>query len=74
MKSRLLFYDWRYEIFTESSLIISDKSIISLCVLCVLCGELLFQFSQRFLDSADSLRNIFITCCITHADTFGSAE
>ena len=29
MKSRLLFYDWRYEIFTESSLIISDKSIIS---------------------------------------------
>ena len=40
MKSRLLFYDWRYyEILTESSLIISDKSIISLCVLCALCGE-----------------------------------
>ena len=38
--NRLLFYDWRYyEILTESFLIISDKSIISLCVLCVLCGE-----------------------------------
>ena len=38
--NRLLFYDWRYyEILTESFLIISDKSIISLCVL---CGESYF--------------------------------
>ena len=45
--NRLLFYDWRYyEILTESFLIISDKSIISLCVLCVLCGEPIFPIGN----------------------------
>ena len=42
--------------------------------ICVICGELLFQLSQCFFDTTDSLYDIFIACSITHTDTFRSTE
>lgn len=35
---------------------------------------ILLQFSKRFLYTAYSLDYIFVACCVTHSEAFGSTE